>query len=91
MFPNAHVSIDGSVVGNISVTTSSFANFALSNVSARAAIHTLRVAFTNDYYSGGQDLNLYVQSITIMPNGSVPASPPDSAPSPDAFKSNGWT
>src|SRR5262249_1268041 len=76
----------GLVVGNISVTTSSFSTFTLNNVPAKAGTHTLKVAFTNDYHSIWQDLNLYVQSITITPNGSAappPSSPPTSA---DAYQ-----
>ena len=86
MFPNARVSIDGSVIGNISVTTSSFSTFTLNNVSARVGNHTFSIAFTNDYNEGGQDLNLYIQSITITANGSAPAPAPTPAPSPDAFQ-----
>src|ERR1700680_2191584 len=44
MFPNAQISIDGSVVGNISVTTSSFSTFTLDKVAASAGSHTLRIA-----------------------------------------------
>jgi len=36
MYPNAQVSIDGTVVGNISVTTSSYSTFTLNNISATA-------------------------------------------------------
>jgi uncharacterized protein YkwD len=82
-FPNAQISIDGSVIGNITVTTSSFAPYTIDNVSTRAGVHTLRIAFTNDYYSGGQDLNLYIQSITITPNSGVPTPAPSAAISPD--------
>lgn len=86
MSPNAQISIDGSVVGNISVTTSTFSTFTLDKVSASAGGHTLRVAYTNDYYSAGQDLNLYIQSITITPNDIAPASSPNPASSPDAYQ-----
>jgi uncharacterized protein YkwD len=85
-FPNAQISIDGSVVGNISVTTASFSPFTLDNVSTSAGPHTLRVAFTNDYYSAGQDLNLYVQSITITPNSGAPTPAPSAATLPDAYQ-----
>ena len=84
-YPNARISIDGSVAGNISVTTASFSTFTLNNVSASAGLHTLRVAFTNDYYAAGQDLNLYVQSITITPSNDASAPAP-SATLPDAFQ-----
>jgi uncharacterized protein YkwD len=85
-FPNVEISIDGSVVGNISVTTSNFSPFTLDNVSASAGSHTLRITFTNDYYSAGQDLNLYVQSITVTPNSGNPGPAPSAATSPDAYQ-----
>jgi uncharacterized protein YkwD len=84
--PNAQISIDRRVVGNISVTTSSFSTFTLDNVATSAGTHTLKIAFTNDYYSMSQDVNLYVQSITITPNESTtppPSNPPTSA---DAYQ-----
>jgi uncharacterized protein YkwD len=84
MFPNAQVSVDGRVVGNISVTTSSYSTFTLNNVSATAGTHTLKVAYTNDYYSALQDQNLYIQSIAITANGRAPAPNPGAASSPDA-------
>ena len=90
MFPNAQVSIDGAVVGNISVTTSFYSTFTLDNVSAIAGTHTLKIAYTNDYHSLFQDQNLYIQSIAITPNGGAPASGPDvasnPASSPDAYQ-----
>ena len=88
MFPNAQISIDGSVVGNLSVTTSAFSTFTLDNVSAKSGNHTLSIAYTNDYYNPAlnQDLNLYIQSITITPNSSVATAPPNPAPSPDAYQ-----
>jgi uncharacterized protein YkwD len=88
MFPNAQISIDGSVVGNIGVTTSSFSTFKLNNISASSGNHILAVAFTNDYHNPAlhQDLNLYIQSITITPNGNVSTTAPNPAPSPDAYE-----
>jgi uncharacterized protein YkwD len=68
------------------VTTSSFSTFTLDKVSASAGSHTLRIAYTNDYYSAGQDLNLYIQSITITPNDIAPAPSPNPSPSPDAYQ-----
>lgn len=85
-FPNAQISIDGSVVGNISVTTATFSSFTLDNVATSAGLHTLRVAFTNDYYAPGQDLNLYVQSITILPNSGADVPAPSAANTPDAYQ-----
>ena len=90
MYPNAQVSIDGTVVGNISVTTSSYSTFTLDNIAASAGTHTLRIAYTNDYYSALQDQNLYIQSVVITPNGSAVGSGPgvasNSGSSPDAYQ-----
>jgi len=76
--PNAQVSIDGSVLANLSVTTSEFSTFTQNNVSDTAGKHALSISFTNDYYnpSANQDLNLYIQSITIAAN-----VPPTTGPS----------
>jgi hypothetical protein len=67
--PNAQLSIDGSVIANLSVTSSAFSIFTQNNVSAIPGNHSLSIAFTNDYYNpaANQDLNLYIQSITIAP------------------------
>jgi len=90
MFPNAQVSIDGTVVGNISVTASSYSTYTLDHVSATAGTHTVRIAYTNDYHSLFQDQNLYIQSIAITPSGSAPAPGPGAASnpasSPDAYQ-----
>jgi len=90
MYPNAQVWIDGTVVGNISVTTSSYSTFTLDNVSATAGTHVLKIAYTNDYYSALQDQNLYIQSVAITPNGSAPApsaaAAANPASSPDAYQ-----
>jgi uncharacterized protein YkwD len=88
MYPNAQVSIDGVVVGNISVTTASYSTFTLDNVSASAGSHTLKIAYTNDYYSALQDQNLYIQSIAVGPNGShlAPGVASNPASSPDAYQ-----
>src|SRR5262249_54007389 len=67
--PNAQLSIDGSVIANLSVTSPDFSSFTQNNVSTTSGNHALSIAFTNDYYnpSANQDLNLDVQSITIAP------------------------
>ena len=85
-YPNAQVSVDGAVVGNISVRSASFTTYTLNNVSASAGTHTLKIAFTNDYHSYAQDLNLYIQSVTISPNGAASPPPSGSTSSPDAYQ-----
>jgi hypothetical protein len=68
--PDAQVSIDGTVIADLSVMTREFSTFTQNNVSVTAGNHALSISFTNDYYNPGanQDLNLYVQSITIAAN-----------------------
>jgi hypothetical protein len=68
--PDAQVSIDGMVIADLSVTTPEFLTFTQNNVSATAGNYVLSIYFTNDYYNPAenQDLNLYVQSITIAAN-----------------------
>jgi hypothetical protein len=76
--PNAQLSIGGSLIANLSVTTPDFSTFTQNNVSVTSGNHSLGITFTNDYYipTANQDLNLYVQSITIAPN-----VPPTTGPS----------
>src|SRR5215831_18952376 len=84
--PDVQIAIDGSVAADLSVTTSDFSTIMQNNVSVTAGNHALSITFTNDYYNpaAGQDLNLYVQSVTIAAN--VPPTTNPSNPGTTVLK-----
>jgi hypothetical protein len=84
--PDVQIAIDGSVAADLSVTTSDFSTVMQNNVSATAGNHALSITFTNDYYNpaAGQDLNLYVQNVTIAAN--VPPTTNPSNPGTTVLK-----
>ncbi|HJU17742.1 MAG TPA: carbohydrate-binding domain-containing protein [Stellaceae bacterium] len=86
IFPDAQVSIDGAVVGNITVRSSSFSTYTLNNVAVSAGTHTLSIAYANGYNSAFPGMGLYIKSIGITPSGSVPAPPSNPPPSVDAYQ-----
>jgi hypothetical protein len=65
-FPIAEIQIDGVSVGDVTVLSTTAADYSL-NTTLTAVSHTLAVVFTNDaYIDPTQDLNLYIQSIEIL-------------------------
>jgi len=64
VWPNLRVSVGSTVLGNITVNTTSYAayNFSFTASSGTAEV---RVQFTNDLNQNGQDRNLYVDRIDI--------------------------
>jgi len=80
LVPNARISVDGLAIGTVAVTSSSFTTYTLDNVPANAGAHTLDIAFANAFSSPFTGFALYVQSIAITPNGSVPAPTPNPPP-----------
>lgn len=80
--PEARISIDGAAIGTISVTTSSFSPYILSNIATTAGLHVIDIAFANGYSSPYPGFALYIQSVSITPTTSPPATssnPPASA------------
>jgi uncharacterized protein YkwD len=80
--PSVQISIDGTTVGSFSVTSTSFTTYTLSRVAEKPGPHTLTIAY-NPIFQG---LDLYLQSVTITPNGSATAPPPATSGSPDAYQ-----
>jgi len=63
------VLVDGVSVGAVEVKATSFADYAFPLAAAVRASARIDVVFDNDGMSGGQDRNLYVESLTV--NGST--------------------
>jgi uncharacterized protein YkwD len=88
--PQARISVDGAAIGTISVTTSSYSTYTLSDVVTSAGAHFIDIAFANGYSWPFPGFALYIQSVAITPTASVPAPSPSPAPnpagSPDAYQ-----
>jgi uncharacterized protein YkwD len=82
LVPQARVSIDGAAIGTIAVNTPLFSNYTLGNVVASAGTHVIDIAFANGYSIPFPGFALYIQSIAIAPNGSVPTPPSNLNPPP---------
>lgn len=70
IFPQMNVEIDGINLGIPPSLTNSALNYVLSSIVLGIGQHEVTVAFTNDYYDGIEDRNLYVDSITLFPEAS---------------------
>jgi uncharacterized protein YkwD len=84
--PRARISIDGTVIGTITVTASSFSTYTLSNTAASPGTHVIDIAFANGYRVSYPGFALYLQGVAITPDASVSApaaTPPTSA---DAYQ-----
>jgi uncharacterized protein YkwD len=78
--PQARVSIDGVVIGTITITASSFSTYTLSNIVTSPGMHVIDIAFANGYGFPFYGFALYIQGIAITPTVSVP--PPNPTPNP---------
>lgn len=75
-WPIMQVQIDGKVVGQVTVSSSTLSNYAIT-ASVSAGTHTVGIAFSNDYYGGTAttDRNLFVKTLTITrPTTTTPTS-----------------
>ena len=64
-WPNLEVSVDGTVISDVSVATSSWQSVQVP-LPALSGWHTLALAFTNDFYAGnGNDRNLYLDEVAV--------------------------
>ncbi|MGD8909509.1 MAG: DUF1592 domain-containing protein, partial [Chromatiales bacterium] len=64
VWPNMELAIDGTVVATKAVESSSYQVYEFS-VDGYEGTHQVQIRFTNDYYQGSEDRNLYVQSATV--------------------------
>ena len=64
-WPHMVVTLDGAVIGDAVVDSESYETYEL--VASGAGTRELAVRFDNDYYQGGEDRNLFVESVTITP------------------------
>ncbi|HET9954546.1 MAG TPA: carbohydrate-binding domain-containing protein [Polyangiaceae bacterium] len=62
--PTMVVSVGGATVYTTSVASTSWADYTFIT-SPSAGSREVRVSFTNDYYAGGQDRNLFVDSVQV--------------------------
>ncbi len=72
VWPNLRVSVGGTVLGNATVSSTSYAAYRFS-FSASAGTKELKIEFTNDLNQNGQDRNLYVDRVEVSCGGSPPA------------------
>ena len=84
--PQARISIDGAAIGTITITTSSFSTYTLSNAAISPGMHVIDIAFANGYSFPYPGFALYIQSIAITSNASVTAPPAASPTSADAYQ-----
>ena len=84
--PRGRISIDGAAIGTITVTTSSFSTYTLSNVAASPGMHVIDIAFANGYSFPYPGFALYIQGIAITPNASVTAPTPNLPTSANAYQ-----
>lgn len=78
--PMMTVSVDGQVVANTQVASTTWTDYTVP-VNAAAGAHTISVAFTNDYrVSASRDRNLRVDKITAIPSPVTDPPPPGTPP-----------
>ena len=83
--PLARISIDGVAIGTITVTTSSFSTYTLSNIPTSPGMHVIAIAFANGYRVSYPGFALYIQGVAITPSANVPV-PPSPPVSADAYQ-----
>jgi uncharacterized protein YkwD len=84
--PLARISIDGVAIGTITVTTSSFSTYTLSNIPTSPGMHVIAIAFANGYRVSYPGFALYIQGVAITPSASVTAPTPNPPTSADAYQ-----
>ena len=64
-WPHLVLRLDGEVIGEAVVDSAEYASYELS--ASGAGTRLLSVSFDNDYYQGGEDRNLYLDSVSVTP------------------------
>lgn len=64
-WPHLVVTLDGTVIGDAVVDSESYETYEL--IASGGGTREIAVSFDNDYYQGGEDRNLFVESVTISP------------------------
>ena len=64
VWPHMVVSVDGAPIGNVSVSSSSWTDYAFP-LTAPLGTHEIRVTYDNDYCSTTEDRNLYVAKVVV--------------------------
>jgi endoglucanase len=82
--PNLQFSLDGTSLANIGVGAKAAYTASALKRSITAGAHTVRIAFTNDYYdsAAGADRNLIIYSLKIVSPTSSTTSPPPTTTTP---------
>ena len=86
--PQARISIDGAAIGTITITTSSFSTYTLSNAAISPGMHVIDIVFANGYSFPYSGFALYIQSIAITSNASVTLLPLPHRHRPTPISSN---
>ncbi len=74
VFPKMNVYMDDALISSITVDSKTAKDYSITH-NAAAGFGTLRLAFTNDYYSRTEDRNLFVKSVGITPAAVIHALP----------------
>ena len=72
VWPLMAVCVDGVVADQVAVQTEELKEYAF-QVEAGASVYRITVAFLNDFYSPGEDRNLYLGTIEIRASEGTPA------------------
>jgi hypothetical protein len=74
--PQLKVYVDGVLKGTVTLTSSTFANYAVDISGLSEGTHTLRISFENDYYaSSGCDRNAYLDYYELtLPDATPPSA-----------------
>lgn len=67
-WPNMKLSVGGTVIANTTVNSNTWKTFTYT-VSGKTGSQAVKIEFTNDYASAGQDRNLHIKSATAVTNG----------------------
>lgn len=79
-WPNLQVRVNGTIIGNQTVSTTSWTDYAFS-FNAPVGNAEVRIYFTNDYYQPPVDRNLFIDKVTVVNVGqqaSCAPTPPGS-------------
>lgn len=64
-WPHLVVSVGGQVIGDVVVSSAEYAEYEF--FYAGAGEQSIALAFDNDYYTGGEDRNLIIESLSVTP------------------------
>ncbi|WP_102145666.1 carbohydrate-binding domain-containing protein [Mycobacterium hubeiense] len=72
--PSMRITVDGTTIGSTSVNATSWADYTAS-ANIPAGLHTISVAYTNDYRSLVCDRNLLLDTVTVVASAQATSSP----------------